>query len=161
MTFLKKHSTSIFATVLLSTLFACGQKAASKEAVEKTAAVSSETLRLESFTEFPPEIDGCSCYFSKDADEFDQNQYIYANDYMETSFLKINGEMVKFTETETIDIDEKTSILKAKSENYTLELEIKEQGQNGDETWLKTGTIKLTDKNGKTISQYFHGECGC
>jgi hypothetical protein len=42
-----------------------------------------------------------------------------------------------------------------------MTIESKDGIQNGDETWLKTGTIKLTDKNGKTITKTFYGECGC
>lgn len=42
-----------------------------------------------------------------------------------------------------------------------MTIETRDEMQNGDETWLKTGVIKLTDKKGHTVSTTFYGECGC
>ena len=59
-----------------------------------------DVLTLENFSTFPPEIDGCSCYFSKDSTDFAKEQYIFANDFAETSFLKINGKFIKWLNKE-------------------------------------------------------------
>ncbi len=42
-----------------------------------------------------------------------------------------------------------------------MTIEVKDGIQSGDETSLKSGTISLTYKNGKTITRTFYGECGC
>ncbi len=118
-------------------------------------------LTIDTFGVFPPEIDGCSCYFSNDSSEFEQRMYIYADNYAETSFLKINGVMTKFVRTDFKEINSTTNIIKAKSENYELIIQTIDGKQSGDETWLNTGTIKLTDMNGTSISRDFYGECGC
>lgn len=119
------------------------------------------TLSIETFSTFPPEIDGCSCYFSKDSIDFKNGIYIYVNDYDKITFLKINGVLTKFTQTNFQQINKSKSISKSKSDNYELTIEERNVKQNGDETSLIEGTIKLKDKNGKTISSSFFGECGC
>lgn len=83
------------------------------------------------------------------------------NDFAQTSFLKINGVLTKFTQTYFKTVDKTTTIAKAKSELYEITIELKEGKQSGEETSLKYGTIKLSDKNGKTVTKTFCGECGC
>jgi hypothetical protein len=117
---------------------------------------------IDTFSTFPPEIDGCSCYFSNDSKEFKKHQYIFMNDYAEITFLKINGTLTKFKQGEFKQINKVTSISKAFNELYELTIQVKDGKQSGDEAWTKTGTIKLTHKkSGKTITRTFYGECGC
>ena len=117
-------------------------------------------LSIDSFTTFSPEINGCSCYFSNDSTEFKNKKYIYANDFAQTSFLKINGVMTKFKQTD-FQSDNGKTLAKYKSDGYEMTIEVKYRKQNGDETWLRTGTIKLIDKNGNTLTKKFYGECSC
>jgi hypothetical protein len=42
-----------------------------------------------------------------------------------------------------------------------MTIEVVDGMQSGDETYLKSGTITLKDKKGKTIKKTFYGECGC
>jgi hypothetical protein len=58
-------------------------------------------------------------------------------------------------------VDTENTVAKYKSDKYEMTIEVKDGGKNGDETWLRTGTIKLTDKKGKTLTKTFYGECGC
>lgn len=118
-------------------------------------------LTIDTFSTFPPEIDGCSCYFSNNSTEFKKDKYIYVNDFAQTSFLKINGVMTKFNQTFFTKVNKTTSIAKAKSNNYEISIEVIEGASNGDETSLITGTIKLKDRSGKTLTKTFYGECGC
>ncbi len=83
------------------------------------------------------------------------------NDVAQTSFLKINGVLTKFTQTEYKKVDSTTVVAKAKSDNYELIIEVKDEGQSGYESSFKIGTLKLTDKKEKTITKTFYGECGC
>ena len=119
------------------------------------------TLTIDTFSEFPPEIDGCSCYFSNNSGELASHKYIYANDFAQTSFMKINGVLTKFTQVSLKKIDNKNTIAKYKSSKFEITLEIKDGKKNGEETMLKTGTITLTDKQGNSIKKIFYGECGC
>lgn len=157
-----KILTIFLSVTALTLLFACGQSNTKKNVTQTDSITKNDqTLTIDTFSTFPPEIDGCSCYFSNDSVEFKKGEYIYMNDFAQTSFLKINGVLTKFTQTEFKDLNKTTRIAKAKSDKFEMTIEIHDGIQNGDETWLNTGTIKLTDKNGKTITKTFYGECGC
>ena len=159
MTFKNQFLQTILLLVALTFFFACGQNDNNNN--NNVAQTDNQVLTIDTFATFPPEIDGCSCYFSNDSTELKNHIYIYANDYAETSFLKINGVMTKFTQIDFKEIDTLNVVAKYKSDNYEMTIDSKDGLQNGDETWLKTGTIKLTDKKGKTITKTFYGECGC
>ena len=168
-----KFLTIFLSMAILILLFACGQQNKPNKNAEQTDDIprndqesdnvetSSREITIDTFSAFPPEIDGCSCYFSNDSIEFKKRHYIYMNNYAETSFLKINGNLTKFTQTNFKQIHSLNTIARYKSDNYEMTIESKNGIQNGDETSLETGTIKLTDKNGKTIRKTFYGECGC
>lgn len=83
------------------------------------------------------------------------------NDLAATSFLKINGILTKFTQTDFIENDSTNVTAKYKSENYEMTIEAIYGIQSGDEAWLMSGTIKLSDKKGNSITKTFYGECGC
>ena len=147
---------------MLIFLFACGQISSNKS-VTQTDNINpdEEELTIDTFSTFPPEIDGCSCYFSNDSTEFNKSEYIYMNDFAQTSFLKINGVLTKFTQTDFKEVSKTTTVAKAKSDKYEMTIEVIDGKQSGDETSLKSGTIKLKNKNGITITKIFYGECGC
>ena len=122
---------------------------------------SEQALKLDTFSTFPKEIDGCSCYFSKDSIDFNKGNYIYMNNFAQTSFVKINGQLIRFTEKEHKKLDSIHFKVKFSAKNYKMTLESTIGRQNGDETFLETGTINITDMKGRTISNSFYGECGC
>lgn len=159
----KNKSLPIFlSAVTLLFLFACEQSSSNKRVSQSDNIKSEEeVLTIDTFSTFPPEIDGCSCYFSNDSTGFNKSEYIYLNDFAQTSFIKINGVMTKFTQTDFKEVSKTRTVAKAKSDKYEMTIEVNNGKQNGDETSLKSGTIKLTNKNGKTITKIFYGECGC
>ena len=148
------------ATIFL--MFACGEKKSNEsETKVPNKEVSKKTFTISSFSDFPSEIDGCSCYFSKDSLDFKNEKYIYINDFANISFIKINDTLVKFIQTEFKKVDKTTTIAKAKNDYYEMTIEVKDFGQNGDETSLKKGKIEIKSKNGEAITETFYGECGC
>ncbi len=162
MTFKNNFLPTFLTAITLVFLFACGQNNSNNNVTQTDSKIADDlTLTIDTFSTFPPEIDGCSCYFSNDSTEFKKGEYIYMNDYAQTSFLKINGVLTKFTQTAFKEIDSLNIKAKYKSDNYEMSIESIDGIQNGDETWLKTGVIKLTDKKGKTLTKTFYGECGC
>lgn len=167
----QKRNLNLFVLLTLTTIFliACGQKKGNNTTTldsislvfeKKETTQNIEPLRIDTFSTFPDEIDGCSCYFSNDSTEFQQGKYIYMNDYAEISFMKINGKLTKFSQTEFKEVN-KTIVAKFISKKYDLNIEVKRGKQNGEETTLQSGTIKLNDKRGNTITITFYGECGC
>lgn len=154
--------TTFLAFVVLLFFNACNQASSpNSQTPAEDPSMEAKELSIDTFSTFPPEIDGCSCYFSSDSIAFKKGVYVYMNDYGTISFLKINGVLTKFTQTDLKEFGEKKRIIKAKNDQYEMTLEVIDGIQNGDETWLKSGTIKLSDKKGKTITKSFYGECGC
>ena len=85
---------TIFIILLVTSIISCGQNDISVEK-STTSNIKIENLNdsiidqpilVDPFSNFPPEIDGCSCYFSNDSTEFKKGQYIYMNDFAQTSF---------------------------------------------------------------------------
>jgi len=133
--------------IALTFLLACGQSNSKKNASQTSSTTTSEqVITIDTFSTFPPEIDGCSCCFSNDSTGFGKGEYIYVNDFAQTSFLNINGVLTRFTQTDFKKVDKTTTFAKAKSGHYEMTIEVKNGIQNGDETSLKSGTIKLKDK---------------
>ena len=162
MTFKNKFLSPSSTAVSLTFLFACREINSSKIATQtENKQIEGQELTIDTFSTFPPEIDGCSCYFSKDSTAIKKGEYIYVNDYAHISFIRINGVLTKFTQTDFQEVDSLNVIAKYRGDNYLMTVESKDGMQNGDETWLKTGKIKLTDKNGETVTQTFYRECGC
>jgi len=123
-----------------------------------------QILSIDTFSTFPSEISGCGCYFSINSAEFKKDEYIFMCDIDKTSFLKINGVLTKFTLIEDSAKGEALSgrfKAKFKSDNYEIEIEYSKTGEHGYESSNMKGTIKLTDKNGKTVVKTMYGLCGC
>jgi hypothetical protein len=148
--------------MMLILILACGQSNSNKDTLQTNdVTLDDSILSLDTFSTFPPEIDGCSCCFSNDSTEYKKSHYIYMNDYAQTCFVKINGTLTKFVQIDFKENDSREIKAKYKNDSYEMTIESKEVIRNGDETWLQTGTIKVTNKKGKTIVKPFYGECGC
>lgn len=141
-----------FSLFIFIFLFACGfGSEADKDA-----------FTIETFEEFPTEIDGCSCYFGETKKAFQKQQYIYVDDYKELIVLKINGQFVKFAVVDSKEIQPEIEYYSfAKSEKYTLSLTKNYLKQSGDEVWSYNGTFKVKDHLGNEVSKTFYGDCGC
>jgi hypothetical protein len=120
-----------------------------------------ETLSIDTFSTSPPEIDGCSCFFSNDSVTYEQGEYIYMDDYDRTAFLKINGVLTKFTRIESNEADSLNETSSYKSEGFEMIIEEKAGRPVGDEASVITGTIHLMTNDGKNASKQFYGVCGC
>ncbi len=115
---------------------------------------------IDTFSIFPPEIDGCSCLFSNDSNEYNNGKFIYMNDLAQTAFLKVNGVLVKFIQIDFKEINSLKTIAKYISDEYEMSIEVISGSNNDIKNGINTGTIKLINKKGETISKKFYGECG-
>jgi len=154
MIFRNKFHGSFLLPLLLPFIIACGPGK-----LKNTD--DDQVLTIDTFSDFPPEIYDCICIFSNNEIDFKNESYIYMNDYAQLSFLKINGVLTKFIQTESKKIDSLNTIEKFSSDDYEITVYTKHGEQNGDESWLYTGKIELTNKSGKLITKNFYGECGC
>ncbi|MDR2009759.1 MAG: hypothetical protein LBQ22_04685 [Bacteroidales bacterium] len=125
--------------------------------------INEQNLTIDTFSTFPPEIDGCSCYFSEDSIEFENEQYIFMYDLWQVSFVKINGVLTKFTRIDDGNDEVHFSDFKTKfkNDNYEIEIEFNAVVGEGYESSLIIGRIKLTNRKGTTITKTMYGLCGC
>lgn len=116
-------------------------------------------ISIETFTDFPPEVDGCSCYLSAGESDLKAGKYIYVDNREEFASMKINGTMTKFNRLEEKEVSKNHWVKKFENKNYELVVDITQSGSNGP--FPQKGTIKLTRKGGQTITKDVNGECGC
>ncbi len=120
-----------------------------------------QNIKINSFSEFPAGIDGCSCYFAESKRKLEAGEYIYVDDSEDTAYMLIKEEMVQFDLTEAAANGE-NAILKngTSSGPLSLTLSLKELGQI-DETRQYSGTITVKYDTGEAVFQLLYGECGC
>lgn len=112
-------------------------------------------INLESFSDFPDEIDGCSCYFSISQANLKNGIYIFVNDFASFAFVKIKGKLFRF---ELQTHDENSYIYTYN--NDRMEVEITKRETISDEVSLIEGLITINTAKG-SVKQKFVGECGC
>jgi len=122
---------------------------------------ANKAFTINTFTNVPKKIAGCSCLFSKDSIDYNNGKYIYVNDFAETSFVTINDTLVKFNQTAYRKADTTAVVAKYISKDYKMMILVKNGEKTGKESISKTGLIKITNAKGKSVKQTFYGKCGC
>lgn len=112
---------------------------------------------LNTFTNIPNEIDGCSCYFYESKNDENNEKYILVNDFANIAFVSINGSLERFLLKNHVD---NSNIYTYENGNFILEIFlIQKEYQNNEASSVK-GYIKLS--RGKTIvKKEYIGSCGC
>jgi hypothetical protein len=152
---LKAYSIILF--ILSVCLSSCtGSKPSLKE--DKTS--KNAGISIDTFSELPPEIEGCSCSFSNSENDFENGKYIYVDDYQGNAYISINGEMKQFILSNSQKVSDEHYIRTWTSEGYEVILDYKQVGQV-EETWQQKGTIRVKAKGAKELVKEFYGECGC
>lgn len=115
-------------------------------------------INLETFG-FPAEVNGCSCYFSKNKEDFDQEKYIYIDDYGNNAYLKIDGKTVKIKMKEgDFDPDNFSKVIK--NEEISVTIQGKKVNEL-EEVMMFEGMMTVENKNGEKTITPIYGECGC
>ena len=115
-------------------------------------------INLETFG-FLAEVNGCSCYFSKNKDDFQAEKYIYIDDYGNSAFLKIDGKTVKI-KMEEGDFDPDNFSKVIKNGDITVTIEGKKVNAL-EEVMMFEGTMMVENKKGEKTITPIYGECGC
>jgi len=168
--FVKKHNImkskkiGLFVITIISVfafIYSCSPSSSKKSTQSDSTKTEKPIIVLDTFSTFPADIVGCSCYFSRDSVDFNHEKYIYMNDLADISYLKINGNLIKFKQTEHKQIDQDHSTSEATSDLFKLTIKVTRGKSVGYEVSSQTGTITVTDKSGKSITTEFYGVCGC
>lgn len=128
----------------------------------KTAKKVAKKLDLETFG-FPAEVEGCSCYFAENRQEFIKQNYIYVDDFQKNAFVKINSEQIKFPlDDGKENTPGKQLYISIKNDNYSVELKADMIQEGEIETQLYKGTITVINlETNEKIQLPVYGECGC
>ncbi len=128
---------------------------------KKVSETKSQKIELGTI-QFPEEIEGCSCYFAANRQEFVKQNYLYVDDYQKNAYLKINGENVKIPfDKDKKDMNMKNLNIQVKNDDYTVTLKCKMVEEGEVETNLYKGTLTVENNNGQKIQTPVYGECGC
>jgi hypothetical protein len=152
----------LFALMISLIMMSCGQN---KVAIKKTDTVNQPPITIQSFSKFPPEIDGCSCYFSANEKAFKQHQYLIVTNLDSLAFMTINEKPLKFkllsssAEPQTFTTVDHVEIFG--NNDYTITIDIKHKKSSDSEVWIDEGIITITRKDGQKLVKQFYGECGC
>ena len=131
-----------------------------EEVVKMDNSADLPEFTLTSFTEFPEEIEGCSCYFSLTKNAFLDHQFIYAGKMQDSvGYIKKHGDWVRLKQ---FPVENETDSLYINAENDSLQIRIYGiKDSAAYETTQYKGDI-IIDSNGKEIfSGGVYGECGC
>ena len=115
-------------------------------------------INLETFG-FPAEVNGCSCYFSKNKEDFEHEKYVYIDDYGNNAYLKIDGKTIKIKMKEgDFDPDNFNKVIKNEEISVTIQgKKVKEL----EEVMMFEGTMTVENKKGEKTITPIYGECGC
>jgi hypothetical protein len=151
-----------FVFLLLITIFIQSCKDNIKQNGQTINEVSIETaLQIDYFTEWPEDIIGCSCYSSKNKEDFKKRQYLLIDDYFNNALININGnkETLNLVFNDTLNTKKERRKI-WKNNQFELNLETYEI-DSLDEIWVHEGVLKLTSKNGERLEMTIFGHCGC
>lgn len=115
-------------------------------------------INLETFG-FPAEVNGCSCYFAKNKEDFDTEKYVYIDDYGNNAFLKIDGKPIKI-EMKEGDFDPDNFSKVIKNDDITVSIQGKKVNEL-EEVMMFEGTMTVENKKGEKTITPIYGECGC
>ena len=116
-------------------------------------------LKPESFP-MPAEVEGCSCYFGENKEQFENENYVYVDDYGKNAYFKLGGKIIKIPIKE--DGFEPENFSK-NFENADYKVSITGRKINEmDETMMFQGSMTVENiKTGEKSTSPIYGECGC
>jgi hypothetical protein len=147
-------------SLLFILLFSCKQNNSTETPLSTVVdSVKKQPLHIDTFTT-SPEVDSCSCFFATDSSAYQSQAYVCAYDLSTLAFMKINGIMTQFTQTEYNGVGN-GSVTKFKSDLYELLLETRDAKEFNAASTIQSGSMRVTNKEGLTVIIPFYGLCGC
>jgi hypothetical protein len=146
-------------------LFLCS--GCKNENTESTSKIIDTPFTLNSFTTLPEEIEGCSCIFSKNEEEYKQDKFVFVSNFDSIAFVSINNKITKLKLTSrvykpnTAENEDYTCKYDAKEFKVTIEIKADTTKKDGYESWWNKGLIIIEHNSGKKITQEFVGQSGC
>lgn len=118
-----------------------------------------EIPKMETFG-FPSEVQGCSCYFAQNKSDFENQKYVYVDDYGNNAFIQQNGKLVEI-QMEEGDFDPENFEKTIENTNYKVYMKGKNVDKSGEVMMFQGQMIITNKKTGEEILTPIYGECGC
>lgn len=146
--------------VLLLGCADCSRTAKDESVISETVEHTREIL-IDVLDTWPEEIDGCSCYYGRDKDEFSKKTFIYIDNFGDLSYMRIDGQLEKFHLTKADTLSSLEDLLEVwTNDDFEVTIE-KRQIDQVDETWQYTGKLTVKSESGILAEEKIYGECGC
>lgn len=130
---------------------------ATADTTDSTTAKS--TLNIETFSNTPPQVKSCACYFSNDSTELSNSTYVYVDNIEKFAYVNLNGAMTQLEKQS--ESSKNGNLVKVFSnDQYEATLDVKPVGKKG-ETTAYNGRLNLKSKQGTIIIKNVTGECRC
>ena len=116
-------------------------------------------ISVEAFP-FPAEIKECSCYFARSKKDFENENYIYADNAGTLAYMKIDGKRLamKLISSSDMEVDD---VLTKEIENENYKISVKGKKLKSEEAMLFDGTLTIEKPDGTKTVIPIYGECGC
>lgn len=123
--------------------------------------INQSVFRLDLFAEVPAEIDGCSCLFSLDKEDWEKGkEYVFAGNLTDKGYMVIDGERQELKYSYEVSDKDEFDII-AENDQYSVHIML-QKVKNVDYTQTLSGNMQIqrkSDKTGKMLDVY--GACGC
>lgn len=146
-------------------LFGCTKEKvnAADQRPEKSAApqvkpATTRTFNLGKFG-FPPDLEGCSCYFAENNQDFDEEKFIYIDDYGKKALIKVDNKIIVIPAT-IEEFDENNFEKNVVGNGFKIKLTGKKI-QEMEEVMMFEGQITVQREDGAVVQSPLYGECGC
>ncbi len=158
---IRKMETPLIMVSIIVYLLGCSGAEKSEVNEKKVPSIELEDIQIQVIEKWPDEIDGCSCYSSRNQDELKKREYIYMDDYVDNAFMNISGRIESFRliKSDTLASSESSKETWT-NERFELIIETEQIGQI-EETWQHKGKLTLKSNDGAIIEKEIYGECGC
>ena len=126
------------------------------DSLQSNTNVNDSSLIIETFTDYPSEIDGGSCDYYLNQIDMDNNCFIMIFDFCQTAYVKING--IKERLCLTNYTQEKQEFANS---NYCLTVNILTKKYEEYESTTFEGTITIDNRKGTSKTISILCKCGC
>ena len=118
---------------------------------------ASDSIKLNTFTELPNDIQGCACYFYLSKSDEAKQKYIMAEIFAQVGYISINGKMQKFN---LIHFKDRLFYIYSNG-TYILRVDFKNKIKNDSEDFRIRGTLTVFKGQKILVKKSIIGECAC
>ncbi|MFT6246288.1 MAG: hypothetical protein ACJA0U_001784 [Salibacteraceae bacterium] len=142
----------------MACLFSCNTQGKREVSVK-------DELTINDIVDLPEEIEGCSCYLSRNDSSFNQQKHIFALSDDSVAYVMINNKLNRvkmvYTNHHPFTFKNHDILEKYANDNYTITVNAQFEDSTSFESWNFKGKITIEDKTGDKANVDFVGACGC